>query len=48
MLDYLEELSDQAYEILCEKFIYVFEALEQSPNCRKENLTKDFDNYLGN
>ena len=46
LLDYLEELSDWAYEILCEKFGYVFEALEQSPNCGNENLTKVFDNYL--
>ena len=46
MLDYLEELSDWAYEILCEKFRYVFEALELSPNFRKENVTKEFDSYL--
>ena len=46
MLDCLGELSDRAYEILCEKFSYVLEALEQSPNCRKENLTKQFYNYL--
>ena len=44
LLDYLEKLSDRAYEILCKKFSYVFEALEQSPNCKKENLTTIFAN----
>ena len=45
-LDNLEELSDRANKISCEKFNYVFGALKQSPNCRKESVTKEFDNYL--
>ena len=46
MIDYLENLADDAYMILKEKFQYVFDALETSENCRKEKLTKEFDVYL--
>ena len=46
LIDYLEHLADISYAILKEKFDYVFEALENHPNCRSEKLTKEFCAYL--
>ena len=46
MVDYLNKLSDAAFEILQSKYQYVFEALRTSQNCRSENLLKKFEAYL--
>ena len=46
MVDYMEKLSDAAYAILQEKYEYVFDALAISPNCRSENLLKEFDAFI--
>ena len=45
MLDYLEKVSDAAYQPMTNKFNYVFEALVTSQNVRKDNLTKEFESY---
>ena len=46
MVDYMEKLSDAAYAILQERYEYVFDALAISPNCRSENLLKEFDAFI--
>ena len=46
MVDYMEKLSDAAYAILQERYEYVFGALAISPNCRSENLLKEFDAFI--
>ena len=33
----MKELSDQSYEVFCRKFSDVYEALEKSSSCIKEN-----------
>ena len=46
LIDYLEHLADVSFEILKEKFDYVFEAAENHPNCRSKKLTPEFCAYL--
>ena len=46
MVDYLNKLSDAAFEILLSKYQHVFVALRTSQNCRSENLFKEFEAYL--
>ena len=46
LVDYMEKLSDAAYAILQERYEYVFDALAMSPNCRSENLLKEFDAFI--
>ena len=45
-VDYLNNISDAAFEILQRKYQHVFEALRTSQNCRSENLLKEFEAYL--
>ena len=45
ILKYLEDASNQAYDIMKKKFDCVFQALELSENVRKENLTEEFEAY---
>ena len=45
-LDYLKSCRIGLAKFYVKNSVMFFEALEQSPNCRKENLTKEFDNYL--
>ena len=45
MLDYLEKVSVAAYQLMKNKFEYVFEALATSQNVKRENLTKEFESY---
>ena len=45
MLDYLEKVSDVVYQLMKNKFEYVFEAMATSQNVKKENLTKIFESY---
>ena len=45
MLDYLKKISDTAYQLMKNKFEYVFKSLGTSQNVRKENLTKEFESY---
>ena len=46
MAHYMENLSDAAYAILQERYEYVFDALAMSPNCRSENLLKEFNAFI--
>ena len=46
MVDYMEKLLDAAHAILQERYEYVFDALAISPNCRSENLLKEFDAFI--
>ena len=40
LVNYLETLSDVCYQLLVQKFDYVFEQLESSENVRKEKIFK--------
>ena len=46
LVEYLEGRADVSYGILKQKFDYVFAALENHPNCRREKLTTEFPLYL--
>ena len=41
----MEAISESAYEILKNKFSYIYNALKDHPNCRSENLLKQFDQH---
>ena len=46
LLKYLELLADQSFGLFQEKFSYVFSALNQNINIRKETVQKEFQAYL--
>ena len=46
LIDYLEDVVDVLYGLLKQKFVYVFAALENHPNCRRKKLTEEFHLYL--
>ena len=46
LVEYLEGIANVSYGILKQKFDYVFAALENHPNCRREKLTSEFHLYL--
>ena len=46
LVHYLEGAADASYGILKQKFGYVFAALKNHPNCRREKLTEEFHLYL--
>ena len=45
LVDYLENLSDICYQLLVQKFDYVFEQLDRSEHVRKENILNKFHCY---
>ena len=45
LVNYLETLSDVCYQLLVQKFDYVFEQLESSENVRKEKILNEFHSY---
>ena len=44
-IKYLETLSDISYQLLVQKFDYVFEQLESNENVRKEKILNEFHSY---
>ena len=46
LVEYLESIADVSYGILKQKFDYIFEALKNHPNRRREKLTAEFHSYL--
>ena len=46
LVEYLEGVADVSHGILKQKFDYVFAALENHPNCRREKLTAEFHVFL--
>ena len=45
LVDYLENLSDICYQLLVQKFDYVFEQLDRSEHVRKEKILNEFHCY---
>ena len=45
LVNYLETLSDICYQLLVQKFDYVFEQLENNENARKEKILNEFHCY---
>ena len=45
LVNYLETLSDVCYQLLVQKFDYVFEQMESSENVRKEKILNEFHSY---
>ena len=45
LVKYLETLSDIFYQLLVQKFDYVFEQLESNENVRKEKILNEFHSY---
>ena len=45
LVNYLQTLSDICYQLLVQKFDYVFEQLENNENVRKEKIVNEFHSY---
>ena len=45
LVDYLKTFSDISYQLLVQKFDYVFEQLESDENVRKEKFLNEFPSY---
>ena len=45
LVKYLETLSDIFYQLLVQKFDYVFEQFESNENVRKEKILNEFHSY---
>ena len=46
IFDYLEELFDQSYELICEKLVMFLKTCSKVQSLQKKNSTKKFYNYF--